>query len=264
LPAPFGPTIAVVGELAALVQHHHSLHAAHQRAHRVLDPHHAQPEVVTYAADERHRDLHLALGKAGRHLVQQQHVRSRAERHADLEQPLPGGRERGGGDGRRLREPDEGEDRAGVVEDGVRVAAAPAGELQAEADVGFGRHVAKDARRLERAGDPVGGEHVRRLTGEVVPAHSESSRAWQQHAGERVEERRLARAIRPDDSHQLARAHVEVHTVHREQAAEADRHSARGEQWFRHRRPPGPARGRDAAVARGATRGRRAGRGRAR
>ncbi len=61
-------------------------------------------------------------------------------------------------------------------------------------------------------------------------------------AGEDVEHRRLARAVRPDQADDLARGHVERHLVERAQASEADRDPVRGEHGVaprpRSARPP--------------------------
>src|SRR5206468_7674371 len=49
-------------------------------------------------------------------------------------------------------------------------------------------------------------------------------------AGDGVEERGLARAVRPDQTHDGAAGHVEINGVHRDQAAEAHGDGLRGEQ----------------------------------
>ena len=67
-----------VGDLAALVQHHHALDVAQQRGHGVLDPHHREVELVAQAADAPRHRVDLGFGEAGRHLVEQQHARPRA------------------------------------------------------------------------------------------------------------------------------------------------------------------------------------------
>ena len=98
--------------LRALVQHRDALHVVHQHAHRVLDPDHREAELVAHAADELRRGLHFGRGEARRDFVEQQHARPRAERHADLEQPLPRRRQAPAGSARHLAEPEEAEDRA--------------------------------------------------------------------------------------------------------------------------------------------------------
>src|SRR5690606_34304240 len=61
------------------------------------------------------------------------------------------------------------------------------------------RHVREDLQVLERAPDARGGEPVCRQSGEVASAEPDAARARQVDAGEQVQQRGLAGAVRADD-----------------------------------------------------------------
>jgi hypothetical protein len=137
------------------MQDRDAFHAAHERAYRVLDPDHRQPELVAHAPDELRGGVDLGLGEPCRDFVEQQDVGARPERHADFQQARPRGCERPGRDVDDGAEADEAQDRARVAEGVVRMAAAPARELEPEPDVFAGGHAAEHPRGLERARDAV-------------------------------------------------------------------------------------------------------------
>ena len=65
-------------------------------------------------------------------------------------------------------------------------------------------------------GDPVG-----RRPGHVVASEEHATAIGSQEAGHAVEERCLARAVGPDEAHQLAGLDGEVHAVHGRHPEEA-------------------------------------------
>src|SRR6187402_385282 len=76
------------------------------------------------------------------------------------------------------------------------------------------------ARRLERAGDSMLREAVRRGAGEAPPERVQLSRGRRPDARQRVEEGRLAGAVRADDADQLARLERDADGVDGNQPAE--------------------------------------------
>jgi ABC-type branched-subunit amino acid transport system ATPase component len=63
-------------------------------------------------------------------------------------------------------------------------------------------------------------ERVRRPPGHVIAVEEHETRRRLVHAGEHVEERRLAGAVRPDEADDRGARHVEGHIVDRDEAAE--------------------------------------------
>src|SRR6185312_12057335 len=91
-------------------------------------------------------------------------------------------------------------------------------------------HVEEEPERLERAGDPAGGDLVR-VEAEQAPAlELDLARIRRVDARDQVEERRLAGAVRPDHAHDLALVDVEVEPVDHAQAAEGERDALQLEQ----------------------------------
>ena len=71
-----------------------------------------------------------------------------------------------------------------------------------------------------------------------APSSRDSSGKRLGEAGERVDQRRLARAVRPDQPEHLARSDRERHVVHRVDHAETHPHSIGGERLRRDHRSP--------------------------
>src|SRR5882672_7703450 len=62
---------------------------------------------------------------------------------------------------------------------------------------------------------------MRRRAGDVIAVEHDASRTRRERAGEEVEERGLAGAVRPDDRVQRADLDAQAHRVHRGERAEA-------------------------------------------
>ena len=63
---------------------------------------------------------------------------------------------------------------------------------------------------------------IGRQSGDVVAVEQDAAGGRPQHAGQAIEERALARAVRPDDGADFAALHLEIDLVERRQSAEAD------------------------------------------
>ncbi len=79
----------------------------------------------------------------------------------------------------------------------------------------------EDGRDLERAANSGPRDHMRRLARDVAAVEGDLARRGLQLAGEKVEERRLARAVRTDDGVTVALLDLEAHVLDRAQPAEA-------------------------------------------
>src|SRR5262249_3776640 len=95
-----------------------------------------------------------------------------------------------------------------------------AAALQADEDVLENRHRPEDVDVLERAGDAAPHDRVRRLAQEALAREDDRARVGLVEAGDQVEERRLAGAVRPDQPDDLAGLDVERHVVDGDDAAE--------------------------------------------
>jgi len=94
-------------------------------------------------------------------------------------------------------------------------------------DVLLRRHLPEQADVLEGPADAELGDRVRRLAGQVVAVEEDLARGRPVDPREHVEERRLARAVRPDQADDALPRDREVHVVHRDEAAELLSHGRR-------------------------------------
>jgi hypothetical protein len=107
---------------------------------------------------------------------------------------------------------------------------APGVRVGADADIVRHRHIRKQRHVLERAADADVADLVRRLGENALTFDQDVAFAGLIEPAETVEERRLARAVRTDQTQDLALAHVEGDAVQRDDAAEHDADVANGEQ----------------------------------
>ena len=97
------------------------------------------------------------------------------------------------------------------------------------------RQVVEQLQRLERAAETRAGPALRRQAADVLARANRIDARARHEPGDRVDARRLARAVRADQADQLARADVEIDLVDGHEPAEADRQPRRLEQ---RRHPP--------------------------
>ena len=76
-------------------------------------------------------------------------------------------------------------------------------------------HLWKDLDELERPGDAAAIDLIGGEPRDVLALEPHLPARWPQHAGDAVEERRLAGAVRPDDAEQISRLHVDAHLTQR-------------------------------------------------
>jgi hypothetical protein len=169
-------------------------------------------------------------GLAGRHarggLVEEEDLRLQGQRDTELELLLAAVRE----EARFLVGMVQEADRA---EDGRCLVLVQAGDVLEQAPAAAAMrdvrrlHVLEDGEAREDVGALEGATHaepaeiVRRDAGDVAVLEDHLARVGPEMAGDEVEERRLARAVRPDDRADRARRHREAHPAHRQEAVEA-------------------------------------------
>ena len=190
--------------------------------------------------------LALAFGNAGDRLVEQQHARPAGERQRDLEQAALAVGERmdrlvhdlGEAKARQQRLAFGG-DRGVVAERSPPARARAAVHGDGERQRRQRRQRVEQLVDLEGADDAAANPLVRGERGDVVAVEEDGPGGRLENAGEQVDQRRLAGAVRPDQGVAGAALELERDVVGRRQAAEALDERARGEDR-RHRFVPAP------------------------
>ena len=184
----------------------------------VLDEHHRRLPLRESGHDGVHDGELLLAGDAAGGLVEEEQGRLARRGHGDVEQ-LPHAL---GHDGRRpipigLDPIDPQESLAGrdavAARQGMEPGPAPAvGQAVSDQQIVEHRHRREDLRHLERATDAEPGDVAWPQADELLAPKADRPRARVRVAGDQVDERRLARAVRADDAHDLLGrdAHVDV------------------------------------------------------
>jgi hypothetical protein len=80
-----------LGDLLAVIEHHHTVDHPHQYAHDVLDPDDRDPEILAYAPQHVGGLLHLAFIQPAEALVGEQQARAGRQSLCQFEFLQPGG-----------------------------------------------------------------------------------------------------------------------------------------------------------------------------
>ncbi len=209
---------------------------SHDHLHVVLDEQDREIQLVAEMLDELGHLGRLAGVHAGGGLVQQQQLRLARQRARQLEPALVAVRQVLGPVLLVApRQADELEEllrlalrllllgaHGGKPQEGAPPARLHA-DVAADHHVGQDRHGAEEADVLERPADPDLDDLVRRASDERLALERDLARGRLEHAGELVEERRLAGPVRADERHDGAPRDGEVHVAVRDQAAEPHR-----------------------------------------
>jgi hypothetical protein len=102
--------------------------------------------------------------------------------------------------------------------------------LHRDADVLEDAEGLEDTDDLEGARDAAGHHLMRRQSGDDVAVEARLAAVSREEAGQHVEERRLARAVRADDRAQLTATHLEGGAAHRGETAEVLAHAVHVEE----------------------------------
>ena len=186
---------------------------AHE-GHVVLDHHDGDaPRQIQH---QLRRPLRLVRPHAGGRLVEQHEFWLRGERHADLEPLFLAVRERTRRLLRLLGQPEQ-------VQDLGRASPRPLGRRSAlgDADIVADGEAVEDAGRLEFPRDAEPRKRLDAAAGHVVAGKEHAPGGRAHRAGQHVEERALARAVRPDDAGDALAAERQADAGHRHDAAEA-------------------------------------------
>ncbi len=211
-----------LGDRRAVMQDMHARRERHDGAHHMLD--HDDRDVLLGVQRAQDVDDAVRLGRtqAGHHFVEQQQLRSRRERARDFE-PLAVGQ----GQFVRLArvlvpeiEPPQHLARA-------RISCVHVGRAQHGADRGVFEHgeFGKRAHDLKRAREPKPADMFGRGVLDALAGKGDAARIRRKDAGDQIEQRRLAGAVRADDGEDRARLDIERNIVDRDKTAEALGHA---------------------------------------
>src|SRR6266702_4007209 len=191
--------------------------------------------------EESDHALRLLCAHAGDRLIEQHQPRARRERYRDLERSLlavreaprrqPGARAQA----HLLEHPPRG-----LLQRALGARSAPEAKARAGVRLHREHHVLErgeigvDAGDLERARETPVRARRRRERGDVLARETHAAPVRNEVARKLADQRRLARAVRPDDRVRLAFQHFEVDVVAREQCAEALDEAADFEQGVIH------------------------------
>ena len=246
------------GDHAAEVDHHDAVAGRHHEADVVLDEEHAHVALVGEPPDEAGELGALVLVEPGGGLVQHHHRRPGRHRSGDADEPAPAVRaapraSRRGAARARTRAPRRrrsdgrswrpGQKRSVTHDSREARWSLPARMFSSTLMSSNSSSDWNERRSPSRARCVAFNRSMRRSSSEIDPP------ADRHEAGHRVDERRLPRAVRPDQADDLARADLHRHVVDRDHRAEADGQARRSTASRRR-----PARPRPAAAARARSR----------
>ena len=163
---------------------------------------------------------------AGERLVEQHVARPRRQRAGDLDAAALAARQR---DGRRLAQARDVEFLEQRVEIGVAPAAVRLHHFEHRADIVLDIEAAEDRGLLRQIADAEPRALVHRQRGDVVAVELDAAAVGLDQAGDHVEHRGLAGAVRPEQADRLAAPHIERDALDHHAAAEALLHAMGGE-----------------------------------
>jgi hypothetical protein len=214
---------ASVGDLAAGHEHDEPLRKTHDRAHDVLDQNDGDAALVE--ADQEGENVRdLDVRQAGHRLVGDEQLRLRRHGAGELELAHVDLRQVAGIFRRAVGEADETEKLAATVSDFTRreTRTLPGVDRieQRHPHVVGDRHAKERPWKLETARQPQPGPRVRGQPFEAAALETHAAGLVDQRAGEAIDERALARAVRPDQADALARRDRQVDSVECDETAE--------------------------------------------
>ena len=161
--------------------------------------------------------LALVLVEAGGRLVEEQKARPHRQRAGDLDHALVAVGQRGRG---RARPALDAHARERRLRPHGRLGAARADAHGGDHHVLEHAQAAEQAHPLEGPGEPGAGDLIGRPAGQVAAERQDPAAGRRQHAGDHVDQRRLARAVGADQPQDLAALEPQADAVDRAQLVE--------------------------------------------
>ena len=177
-----------------------------------------RPAVAVELAQDRDHAVGLGRPQPRHHLVEQQKSRPGRQRPGDFEALAVRQRQRRGDAVALVEEIEPLQQRAGMRARRADIAAV---QQRADDDIVLDAQGRERPHDLKGAGDAAPAHRVGRKPGRSLAGEGDRAFARRQRAGDHVEQRGLAGAVRSDDGEDRALGHLEADTVDRDQAAEA-------------------------------------------
>src|SRR5436309_1466015 len=224
-----------LGNDPPIIEHHYPIRDAHHHRHVVLDKQDGYAAVAD-VSDQLHEGVRFRGVHAGDRLVEQQHRRLGGQRQRHADQPLftigqrarkivgaafetnPFDQFAGAFPQTALRRPGARQPQYGFEK------TEPALAMQPDQQIVVNAVVRKYAGALECADQTEISDLMRLQSIERRSTIAHGAMGWIQKAGNDVERRRLAGAVRPDQADDLALANRKVHVRERNETAEMDGH----------------------------------------
>src|ERR687887_255622 len=226
-------------ENAPADHHDDAMRKAEHDVHVVLDEEHR--DVLRQIGDDGEQLGALALRHSRRRLVEQEHFRPGGERERDLQQPLLAIGQFVGGPKAVRAEPQRSENRIGFLD---RIAVSgqflPPTSGVAASLAHRERHrleraqVREQGVDLKRAHEPAFDALVGLKRGDLLLAKKDPAVVRPEHAGDQVDQRGLARPVRPDQRVTLALRQIEGDILGNDERAEALVQSPRRQRRYAH------------------------------
>ena len=201
----------------------------------MLDHQHGAAVAIAHAFDHRPHRHALLRGEAGHRLVEQQQLRVAGQCAREIDRlalAVRQGLDRLFGDVGETQRLQQRFDQLGLERPlGAEHPAQAlrrrqfAAHVRAELDDVHHRQVVERGDVLERAHDAAPNQCVRCQPDQLFALPDDAAGAGPIGAGDAIDERRLARAVRPDQADDLARRDAEAHRIDRDHTTEVDGHA---------------------------------------
>ena len=211
--------------VAAVLEHGDAIGDGEHLVHAVADEHDGAP-LLAQPPHGGEQLLHLVFAQSRRRLVEHQDARRSGHRLGDLDELALGERETAHGEPRVERHPEETEQLGGAGAQGAPVDQPEPTRLAADQDVRRDVHLREQRQLLRHTGDAELLGAVRCQGAELLAAHLDAADVGGDHAGEDLDERRLAGAVLAEQGEHLAGADREVHAGEGVGGPESLRHAA--------------------------------------
>src|ERR1700738_1658124 len=197
----------------AVVEHDDAVHNAHEHAHDMLHPDDGHAETTANVEQQIRRSFHFDGVESAQAFIEQQYAGMGRERPRELELLERGGPEAVRGRSRFERQTHHGQRFLRAFARLRTIERAGFAVERRERHILDERELAKRSRDLERAANAAPADLMRGQSCNLGIGEANGAFARPQRARDQVEDRALARSVRPDEAKDLTFDHLEAHAV---------------------------------------------------